>query len=185
MNDLNFCPRCAHALEDQFKFGRMRRVCPACGFIFFQDPKVASAVLAEQAGRVLLIKRAVDPRKGAWALPAGFVEIDESPTEAAARECLEETGLLVQVTDVLGVFHGRDNPNSPVILIVYWSKIIGGELTAGDDAEEVRLFEANKIPDNLAFESTRVALERWQERDRSPATKNQTAKPLTTRRKTK
>jgi 8-oxo-dGTP diphosphatase len=177
MTDLNFCPRCSHALEDQFKFGRTRRVCPACGFIFFQDPKVAAAVLAEKDGRVLMVKRAVDPHKGDWALPAGFVEIDETPLAAAERECTEETGLNVRVSDVLDVFHGHNDPRSPVILIVYWAKIIGGELIAGDDAEEVRLFAPDEIPHNLAFESTQVTLERWQNRDRSPVTKNQTTKP--------
>ena len=161
MTDLNFCPRCSHALENQFKFGRTRRVCPNCGFIFFEDPKVAAAVLAERDGRVALVKRAVDPRKGAWALPAGFVEIDESPIEAAARECREETGCLAQINDVLGVFHGRDNPNSPVILIVFWAQIISGELKADDDVDEVRLFAPDEIPDNLAFESTQVALAKW------------------------
>ncbi len=162
MTDLNFCPRCAHALEDQMKFGRMRRVCPACGFIFFRDPKVAAAILAEKDDQVVLVKRAVDPRKGDWALPAGFIEIDETPIEAAERECLEETGLVVKASDALGVFHGRDNPNSPVILIVYWGKIISGELKADDDVDEARLFKPNELPKNLAFESTQVALAKWQ-----------------------
>lgn len=162
MTDLNFCPRCAHALEDQMKFGRLRRVCPSCGFIFFRDPKVAAAVLAEREGQVVLVKRAIDPRQGDWALPAGFVEIDETPIEAAERECTEETGLTVKATEILGVFHGRDNPNSPVILIVYWAKITGGELKADDDVDEARLFKPHEIPKNLAFESTQVALAKWQ-----------------------
>ena len=78
------------------------------------------------------------------------------------RECLEETGCVAQVHDVLGVFHGRDNPSSPVILIVYWAKITGGELKADDDVDEARLFKPHEIPKNLAFESTQVALARWQ-----------------------
>jgi 8-oxo-dGTP diphosphatase len=159
--ELNFCPRCGHGLEDEFRFGRMRRVCPACDFVFFRDPKLAAGVVAVKDDRVLLVRRAVDPRQGDWALPAGFVEIDESPTEAAARECLEETGFVAEVNDLLGVFHGRDNPDSPVILIVYWAKIVGGELKADDDVDEVRLFAPDQIPDNLAFESTRQALTQW------------------------
>lgn len=162
MTDLNFCPRCAHALEDQMKYGRLRRVCPACGFIFFRDPKVAAGVLAERDAQVVLVKRAVDPRKGDWALPAGFVEIDETPLEAAERECLEECGLIAKVTEVLGVFHGNDNPNNPVILIVYWAKITGGELKADDDVDEACFFKPIEIPANLAFESTQVALAKWQ-----------------------
>lgn len=140
----------------------MRRVCPACGFIFFRDPKVAAGVLAEQAGRVLMVKRAVDPHQGDWALPAGFVEIDEGPVEAALRECTEETGLIAHVTGILDSFHGRSDGRDPVILILYWARIVGGALKAGDDAEQVRFFAPDEIPNNLAFVSTRVAIMRWQ-----------------------
>ena len=92
--ELNFCPRCGQALEDAFVFGRVRRVCPACGLVVFRDHKVAAAALVEDAaGRVLLVRRAWDPQRGYWSLPAGFVDEDESPPEAALRECREETGL--------------------------------------------------------------------------------------------
>lgn len=162
--EVNFCLRCGHALEDRVAFGRMRRVCPACGFVFFHDPKVAAGVLAEKDGRVLLVRRAVDPHKGAWALPAGFVEIDEGPVEAALRECREETGLIARVTGVLGAFDVRSDPRGKVILILYWAKIVDGELKPGDDASEVGFFAPDEIPKNLAFSSTRRALLRWKKR---------------------
>ena len=161
--EMNFCPRCGHALEDQFSFGRMRRKCPSCGFVFFRDPKVTAGVLAEQAGRVLLIKRAVDPGMGDWALPAGFVEIDEGPVQAALRELTEETGLIGKITGILGVFHIRSDPRGPNVFIVYRAQIVGGQLQPGDDADAVQFFEPDELPSaqRIAFASTRRALLRW------------------------
>lgn len=74
----------------------------------FVNPKVAAAVLIEKDGRVLLVRRANEPYRGLWTLPAGFVNGNEDPAEAAARECLEETGLSVHVTRVLDVIAGRE-----------------------------------------------------------------------------
>jgi len=85
-----FCPRCGARLTQQFLFGRERPVCPACGYIVFYDPKVAVGALVEHEGKVLLVRRRYDPGKGGWALPAGFVEIDEGPVAAAIRECRED-----------------------------------------------------------------------------------------------
>ncbi|HRJ75091.1 MAG TPA: NUDIX domain-containing protein, partial [Anaerolineales bacterium] len=91
------------------KFGKIRPVCPQCGFIYFQDPKVAAAVLIEKDSRVLLVRRVNEPFRGLWTLPAGFINADEDPAEAAARECLEETGLVVKIKNVLDVIAGREH----------------------------------------------------------------------------
>lgn len=159
--ELNYCPCCGHALVDKFIFGRTRRKCLNCGFVFFRDPKVAAGVLAEQAGRVLLVKRLYEPHQGDWALPAGFVEIDEGPVQAALRELTEETGLIGRITGVAGTYHVRSDPRGPIVLIVYHAQIVGGELKAGDDAEEARFFTREEVPQNLAFVSTRRAVYRW------------------------
>jgi len=148
-------------LEDRFLFGRMRRKCLNCGFVFFRDPKVAAGVLAEQAGKVLLVKRLYDPHMGEWALPAGFVEIDEGPIAAALRELTEETGLIGRVTGIVGTYHIRSDPRGSIVTILYYAQIVDGELKAGDDAAEVRLFAPEELPENLAFASTRQALHRW------------------------
>jgi len=158
--EMNFCPRCAHALEDQEKFGRMRRVCPACGFIFFRDPKVAVGVLVEDGERVLLVRRAVIPQLGWWALPAGYMEFDEEPQEAARREAEEETGLQVELTGLLDVFP-ITSPNGRGVLIVYWARPAGGDLRAGDDVSDARWFAPEELPEDLAFESTKAALACW------------------------
>ena len=162
---MNFCPRCAHELEDQERFGRMRRVCPSCGFIFFRDPKVAVGVLVEDGERVLLVRRAVIPQLGWWALPAGYMEFDEEPQEAARRETQEETGLQVELTGLLDVFP-ITSPNGRGVLIVYWARPAGGELRAGDDVSDARWFAPEELPEDLAFESTRAALARWRARQR-------------------
>lgn len=159
--EMNYCPCCGHALIDKFVFGRMRRKCPECSFIFFRDPKVAAGVLAEQDGKVLLVKRLYDPHMGDWALPAGFVEIDEGPVQAALRELTEETGLIGRITGIIGTFHIRSDPRGPIVTILYQARIIGGEIQAGDDAAEVRFFAPAELPANLAFASTRQALHRW------------------------
>ena len=159
--EMNYCPCCGHALIDKFIFGRVRRKCPDCGFIFFRDPKVAAGVLAEHDDKVLLVKRLYDPHMGDWALPAGFVEIDEGPVQAALRELTEETGLIGRIRGIVGTFHIRSDPRGPIVTILYHAQIVGGELKAGDDAEEVRFFAPDEVPVNLAFASTRSALWRW------------------------
>ncbi len=159
--EMNYCPCCGHALVDKFLFGRVRRKCLDCGFVFFRDPKVAAGVLAEQDGKVLLVKRLYEPRQGDWALPAGFVEIDEGPVQAALCELTEETGLVGRIRGVVGTYHIRSDPRGPIVTILYHAHIVGGDLKAGDDAKEVRFFAPEELPKNLAFASTRQALCRW------------------------
>ncbi len=162
--EMNFCPCCGHALIDEFIAGRTRRKCSNCGFVFFRDPKVVAGVLAEQDGKVLLVKRLYEPRRGEWALPAGFVEIDEGPVQAALRELTEETGLIGRIRGIIGTYHIRSDPRGSIVMILYHAQIVGGELKAGDDAEEVRFFAPDEVPANLAFASTQRALLRWQQR---------------------
>lgn len=161
LTDYRYCPRCGQGLIEREAFGLLRPVCPACGFVHFRDPKVAAAVLLSQDGRVLLIRRDVDPGRGLWALPAGFVEVDELPDEAAAREALEETGLHVAIGGLLSI-QRMANPDKPGILLTYRGQATGGQLQANDDVSEARWFSAADIPwDELAFETTRNSLRAW------------------------
>jgi 8-oxo-dGTP diphosphatase len=157
---VNFCPACGTPVEQQSVFGRMRPVCPACGRVHFHDPKVAAAVLVERDGRVLLVRRVNEPQHGKWSLPAGFVEFDEDPREAAQREALEETGLEVRITDLFDVIAGQEHPRGASIVIVYRGEITGGEPKPGDDAGALGFFSPAELPP-VAFEATRRALERW------------------------
>lgn len=150
-----FCPRCGGHLTDAVKFGKPRRYCPACHYVQFSDPKVAAAVFIEQDDRILLVKRAVDPERGKWALPAGFIDYGEDPQKGAIREAAEETGLTVTITRLLDVMF-----DGVTILIIYAAQVLGGDLQAADDVAEVRWFTRDEQPE-LAFRSTQALVDRW------------------------
>lgn len=156
---IKFCPRCATPVVWQHVFGQDRPVCPACGWIFFADPKVAVAVLIEREGRILLVQRANEPFRGLWTLPAGFVNAGEDPAEAAARECLEETGLTVQISGLLDLVAGREHARGSDFVIFYRGSAPQGEAHADDDAADVGWFEREHLPE-LAFKSTAHILAR-------------------------
>jgi ADP-ribose pyrophosphatase YjhB (NUDIX family) len=158
---VRYCISCGERLQYVEAHGRVRPKCPACERIHFEDPKVAAAALVEREGRVLLVRRVNEPQRGRWSLPAGFVDADEDPKDAAARECLEETGFEVRVRDLLDVIAGREHPGGASIVILYLGEIVGGQAKAHDDVDAVGFFEARELPP-LAFEATRIALGRWQ-----------------------
>lgn len=154
---IKFCPRCAASVKREERFGAVRPVCTQCGWIHFQDPKVAAAVLVEEGSRVLLVRRVNEPHRGLWTLPAGFVNGGEDPAEAAARECLEETGLSVRVTRVYDVISGREHERGADFIIVYAAEVVSGEMTPADDADAVEWFERGNLPP-LAFKATKKVL---------------------------
>lgn len=159
LSDFNFCPRCGTAVVRQHIYGQMREVCPKCEWIHFIDPKVAAGVLVMQDERVLLVRRSGEPFRGLWTLPAGFVNAGEDPAEAAARECLEETGLSVRVTRVFDIVAGKEHPRGADFVIVYEAEVISGALQADDDADAAEWFDKNNLPP-LAFRATQVILAR-------------------------
>jgi ADP-ribose pyrophosphatase YjhB (NUDIX family) len=155
---IHFCPRCGGAVAQETRFGKLRPVCPACGWVYFANPRVAAAALVEQDGRVLLIRRAFEPFRGLWTLPAGYVDAGEDPTRAAERECLEETGLGVRVTAVHDVIPGLEHPRGADMVIIYRAEIVSGGLHPADDADAVDFFPLDALPP-LAFQATRRILE--------------------------
>ena len=148
-----YCPRCAAELVQAVRFGRQRLTCPSCDWVYFADPKVAVAGLLIQDREVLLVQRVNDPFRGSWTLPAGFVDAGEDPRQALARECLEETGLIVEVTSLLDVVAGAEHARGADILIVYRIQSTSGSLCAGDDAGQAAFFALDRLPP-LAFAST-------------------------------
>lgn len=158
-----YCPRCSTAMETKPIGDKLRRVCPACNFIHFTDPKVGVGVLVIQDGKILLVKRAMMPEKGKWSIPAGFLDYGEDPAETAVREVLEETNLRVEISGLVDVYHNRDAllKGGASIFILYRSRLLGGELAAGDDAAAAHFFGPDELPE-LAFASTRDAIQRWQ-----------------------
>ena len=154
---IRFCPYCGVPVERRFLHGAERAACPQCGWIHFEDPKVAVGVLVEQEGKVLLVQRHGDPARGLWSFPAGFMDAYENPERAAERECLEETGLVVRVTRLLRLASGRDHPHGADIVLVYAAEVTAGKLAAGDDADAAGFFARDALPP-LAFHATRQAL---------------------------
>jgi ADP-ribose pyrophosphatase YjhB (NUDIX family) len=154
---IRFCPYCGVPVERRFLFGEERATCPQCGWIHFEDPKVAAGVLVELEDRILLVRRNNDPERGRWSIPAGFVNAYEDPARAAERECLEETGLVVRALKLAALVSGREHPRGADILLVYTAEITGGRLSAADDADQAEFFAREALPP-LAFRATRIAL---------------------------
>ncbi len=158
MEEYNFCPRCGKPLSIKHLFGAKRPYCPHCDYIVFRDPKLAVGALIVDEGRVLLVRRGVIPRKTFWAMPSGFVEYDEQPRPALAREIREETGLEAEIGRVLEVFPISD-PNKKGVFLLFEARVTGGDMQAGDDAMDVRWFPIDAIPwDEVAFPQLREAL---------------------------
>lgn len=156
-----FCPRCGNRLAEKLvpSDGRRRLVCVACGRTHYLNPRLVAATVTVSEGRAVLLTRAIEPRKGTWTIPGGFVEIDETVEEAARRETAEETGLEVALTSLLGVY---SRPVAGIVTAVYLARIAGGTVLPGPEAQEVVSLHPHEIPwDNLAFESTERALRDW------------------------
>jgi 8-oxo-dGTP diphosphatase len=163
-HDMIYCPRCAHPLTDQMRYGQMRRCCDSCGFVYFRDPVVAVVVLAIRDGQALMVKRDVEPEMGKWAFPAGYIDYGEDPRRAGVREVHEETGMDVTITrliDVLGPDTSAGAKASIVILLE--GAIAGGVLQPQDDASDAAFLSLdNLVQHSLAsFASVQVLVDYW------------------------
>lgn len=127
--------------------------CPNDAFVLWHDPKVATAVVVEAEGGVVLGRRGIEPGYGLWCLPGGFVNDDEDPADAAARECFEEIGVEVELTGLLGVYHVAKSDAPSMIGIAYRARLADGEVpAAGSEMLEVAVFTSDALPE-LAFPS--------------------------------
>lgn len=166
-----YCPRCATRLEIQPVADKLRRVCPACSFIYFIEPKVGVGVMVVEGGKILLVRRAMHPEQGKWSIPAGFLDYGEDPRLVAAREAWEETNLVVEVGELVDVYYNPESltKGGASIFILYRARVVSGELKAGDDAAAAQFFALDELPE-LAFASTRDAIRRLAANPPSPAT---------------
>ncbi len=157
----HFCVNCGAALVPRIIEGREVEACPNDEFVLWRDPKVATAVVVEALGGVVLGRRAIEPGYGLWCLPGGFVNHDEDPERAAARECLEEIGAAVELRGLLCVYHIAKTEASSMIGIAYRAKLAAGvSPAAGPEMLEVSVFSMDALPP-LAFPSHRQVLDEY------------------------
>jgi len=154
---VNFCLHCGAALGTRELEGYQRPACTACGWIYYEDPKVAVAVLVGRDGELLLNRRAIEPGMGNWSFPSGYVNRGEVLEQAAAREVKEETGLDVEIGALFGVY---SEPGNPVVLVVYTAASVVGEPAAGPEVSEVGWFRPDALP-TLAFPHDDAIIARW------------------------
>ncbi len=160
MSSLTFCPICGHALGEREEGGRIRQACDNCGYVHFVNPVPAVGILIEKDGGLVLIRRGNPPHQGEWTLPSGFIEADESAEEAAAREAEEETGLKVEIVELFGVNSFPEGPPISGIMVFFRARPTGGQLRAGDDAIEARVFPIGELP-LMPFRTHREAASQW------------------------
>ncbi|HYA35536.1 MAG TPA: NUDIX hydrolase [Candidatus Binataceae bacterium] len=160
--EIKFCPLCGGELEMRIIVpdNKPHQTCTQCQFVYFRNPKLVAGCLIEDAGRVLLLRRGIEPSLGLWTFPGGYVDYGESPAETAVRETLEEVGMTVTLGALMGIYTDPANPMAAVA--VYRGK--PGLETPGlsHEATEVRYFTREEIPwGELAFYSTIEALKEW------------------------
>jgi NADH pyrophosphatase NudC (nudix superfamily) len=162
LSGIQYCSRCGNPYEFKEESGKIRPVCPRCGFIFYKNPSPGVSVLIAENERVLLCKRGPGNfQSGKWCLPCGFMEFDEDFLIAARREVKEETGLDVKLQNIINVSFNFLSPEVHSLVIVLDGKIIGGELCPGDDIEEAEWFPLNGPFPEMAFKADVMIIEKY------------------------
>ena len=164
---LNFCTRCGDALQFGEVEGedRHRLACGSCGYVAYVNPRlVVTTIPINDDGEVVLLRRGIEPGKGWWAQPGGFLEVDETVTEAAIRETLEETGLVVEPGEIVGLYSRLE---AAVVVIAFEARVLRGEYRLNPEALEIQAFRPEAIPwHGIAFKTTHWALRDWVRRRR-------------------
>lgn len=158
-----YCIQCGHPadLKTPENDSRPRLCCPTCGHIHYENPKVVAGTLCVHEGKILLCRRAIEPRYGAWTLPAGFLEIGESMRDGAVRETLEEADAIATESQLYALF---DLPEFGQIHVMYLAHLKDGAFGCGTESLECRLFGLDEIPwDELSFRTVIKTLEYYVE----------------------
>lgn len=150
-----YCMFCGGALSRRFVEGRDRLYCESCSSPLYENPVPASCVVVvDEEERLLLVKRNVPPKEGMWCLPGGFMELHESPEEAAIRELEEEAGISGRIESLIGVTTNPNPDYGTVLLMGFLIRNWTGVPVAGDDADDARFFPLEDLPE-VAFQSHR------------------------------
>lgn len=157
-----FCPRCG-ALLDPPEEGGVEQVCLACGAAYYHNAKPCAGAFVVRGGKVMLVRRGIEPYKGWWDIPGGFLAPDEHPEDGAVREVLEETGLRVRITNLVGIFIDTygDDMSEHTLNIYYRAEVAEGVAEPRTDAVEIGWFGPDELPEKIAFDHARAALEEW------------------------
>jgi ADP-ribose pyrophosphatase YjhB (NUDIX family) len=148
---------------------RERMVCADCGHVAYENPKVIVGAVVVADNRILMCRRAIEPRKGFWTLPAGYMELGETLEEGAAREALEEAEAVIAIDGILGVFSIARIGQVQVIFRARFADSGPPVFGPGEESLEVRLFGPDEIPwDDIAFPSVHWALNAWRESGAAP-----------------
>jgi ADP-ribose pyrophosphatase YjhB (NUDIX family) len=160
---IKFCNSCGNAVSHRIPEGDafMRAVCDACGTIQYENPKIVVGCIAVRGERILMCKRAIEPRYGLWTLPAGFMENEETAAEGAMREALEEAHARVEIQDLYTVY---SVPHISQVHMMFRARLLNDDFGAGVESLEVKLVTAAEIPwHELAFTVVRRTLEAYLE----------------------
>ena len=158
---MKFCPNCAAPLAKRVPPGDAlpRDVCDACGSIHYQNPKLVVGSVPEWDGRILLCRRALEPRYGYWTLPAGFMENGESAAQGALRETLEEAGARVELD---AAFSMISVPYVNQVHLFYRARLLDLEFKPGEESLNVALYEESRVPwKDIAFRTVGLTLKHW------------------------
>jgi ADP-ribose pyrophosphatase YjhB (NUDIX family) len=158
---MKYCAECGHAVEQKVPAGDHlpRYVCPDCGTVHYQNPKIVAGCVPEYQGRILLCRRAIEPRHGYWTIPAGFMENGETTQEAARRESLEEACAHVEIGSLLAVVHVL---HADQVHVMFRAALPKPEFAAGAESLEVMLCDEADVPwQDIAFRSVDFALRRY------------------------
>lgn len=148
---MKYCSACGSSLEQRIPPGddRSRFVCPSCAAVHYQNPKIVTGCLASWEGSILLCKRSIQPRRGYWTLPAGFLELGETSVQGAMRETWEEARARVEVLGLYSVFN---LPHVDQLYLMFRARLCDLDFGPGPESEEVALFDESEIPwDDIAF----------------------------------
>ncbi len=156
-----YCSNCGNPVVEMIPEGdsRPRHVCESCKTVHYQNPNIVAGCIPTWEGRLLLCRRAIEPRLGLWTLPAGFMENGESTEQAAARETLEEACAEVDKLALYGVF---SIPQINQVYMMFRASLANGSFRPGPESLDVQLFDEHEIPwDELAFPVVKLTLERY------------------------
>ncbi len=158
---MNYCTQCGAKVELRIPEGdtHLRHVCPQCGEIHYLNPKLVIGCIAEWEDRILLCRRAIEPRYGLWTLPAGFMENGESTIQAALRETFEEACARVRIEQLFALVN---IPHISQVHLFYRGRMLDTDFGAGEESLETTLFTESQIPwDELAFSSVALCLKAY------------------------